>query len=599
MEEKYTLLWKIFMSTVVLACLDSGIVISKYLMNTGGEASPSARILVSTYLASCLVYLAVTLAIFGACLLVFRKSRLLLGSALFLMLAATAIAVILFQSRKILGSTLGSGTPMILLAVAAPALLVFVLRQRRTRLATESVFALHMAFAAVLFVWPSPAHEAPDGNPSPNVVFILIDAMRYDRLGCYGSEEGLTPSIDRIAPEACVYENAYVHWPTSGPSHSSMFTGRPVYDHRAMNGHELGTGYTTLAEVLKANGYLTAAFVQNKLLSIGNHYDQGFDLFVVDEIEELKNATPKVLFDRLLPVHALYRLAGRDRFTKEAIRWMEQNRDEKIFLFMQYFHPHIPYTPPGRFIPNKDYDGIITGSLEQSRAIRSGKLNVSREDIDYMVELYNAEVSFADEQVGLLYDFLEEHGMLENTMFIITSDHGENLYEHEKFFAHGNELYESTVHIPLVIRYPEGRGISGRSARLMRDIDLMPHILSTCGIDTSGLGLADDFYVTDGIDMLGISCNREQTLLYTKRENWKYILELKSMDEQLYDLALDPHELHNLAAREPELCASFRESFLAEVGENTMIANFIAESCGVEERDEETRALLKSLGYID
>jgi phosphoglycerol transferase MdoB-like AlkP superfamily enzyme len=598
-DEKSTLLKKIFMSTVILSCLDSGIVASKYIMDSGGEGSPSARVLVETYLASCVIYLPVILVIVGVCVLVFRKSGKQRTAALFLMLTLAACAVILMQYRKFVRNALGSSLPMVFLAVVCAGILILVLRQKRTKLAAESILAIHMAFAAFLLIPSSRGHQESPKTESPNVVFILIDAMRYDRLGCYGNEAGLTPCIDRIAGEALVYENVYVHWPTSGPSHSAMLTGKPVYDHRALNGKKLGVEYVTLAEVLRQNGYRTAGFVQNKLLSCANHYDQGFDVFIVDEIADLKNATSRVLIDHLLPVQLYYRFAGRDRFTGEAIRWMEKNRDRNMFLFMQYFHPHIPYTPPKRYIRQKDYDGVITGSLEQSRAIRNGEMQVSREDIDYMVELYNAEVRYADEQVGKLYDFLKDHGMLENTMLIVTSDHGENLYEHKKFFAHGNELYESTVHIPLIIKYPEGKEVRGRSDVLLRDIDFMPHILHTCGIDTSGSRMGNSFYVNAGIGILGITCNSEQTLLYTKRENWKYILNFKTMEEELFDLDRDPHETENLREALPRICLSLQNTILKEVRENKAISDFISNGCGNDEHDKDTDKMLRSLGYID
>jgi arylsulfatase A-like enzyme len=288
----------------------------------------------------------------------------------------------------------------------------------------------------------------------------------------------------------------------------------------------------------------------------------------------------------------------RERFTDEAISWMKENRDKKFFLFMNYLHPHIPYTPPKRLIRNNNYKGVIDGSMEQSRAIRNGKLVVSKEDTDYMESLYEAEISYSDEQIKKLYEYLDNSQALDNTIFLITSDHGENLFEHSKFYAHGNELYESTVHIPLVVSHPESRNSPGRVQEIIKDIDLMPLILRLAGIEYDGYNDGSSLYVNEEIEILGVTCNAEQVLMYSKFDNLKYIINIKTMYEELYDLEVDRHELHNLCDDDPVLCRSFQEIILKEIKENDLIHSFVSSSCVEGTHDKETQELLRAMGYI-
>jgi arylsulfatase A-like enzyme len=371
-----------------------------------------------------------------------------------------------------------------------------------------------------------------------------------------------------------------------------------VYDHNALNGRQLGREYLTMAEILKEEGYATGGFVQNKLLNYKNNYDQGFDVFITDGMTEFANANRRVLVDFLLPVVVYNHLLERDRFTDEAISWMSENKGRKFFLFLQYFHPHIPYTPPSKYIDNSNYQGVIDGSLAQSRDIRNGELEVTREDIDYMVGLYEGEIRYADEQIRIIYEYLEKAGIFDNTILLITADHGENMFEHTRHFAHGNQLYESTVHIPLIVSFPHGGQKPGRVKNMIRDVDYLSLVLELAEIRHGSLNTRPDLYINPDLAILGITCNSDQVLLYAKFDTLKYIVNVRTMQDELYDLAEDRHELHNLCSEKPELCSEYREIVMTEIKENQMIGDYIASSCIDEKHDNETENLLRSLGYI-
>ena len=567
--------WKIDIRKVLLlldliAATDAGLIVWKYLADDHPPDLFSIQSSIATYLFSLLIYLPIgTLAYLALSAVSRRVGRLmdllsipaacLLGWGL--IYQKTARLLFVFPSLLPWGAL--AGILFLLLALA-------ILRSRRIHPWFLSAVLVHALFVLFLLF---PAHRRistdPDPGRGPNAVLIIVDTMRYDRLGCSGYERGLTPNIDRLAARARVYENAHVHWPASAPSHGAILTSLPVWEHKTLNGMPLNPDLLTRAEVLKDHGYVTGGFVQNPMLSHRNHFDQGFDLYINEGETSLRGATPRVLRDYLLPFFLYYRLLGRDRYTGEAIDWLERNRPAKTFLFLQYFFPHIPYHPPRRFMPKDGYHGPITGSLEQSREIRSGNLKVSPEDTEHMTRLYEAEIRYADEQIGRLLSSMQEAGLAENTIFVITADHGENLYEHRRFFAHGNELYESTVHVPLIVSLPGEAKRRARHPELIRETDIMPLILTAAGISEPGITEErPPFYRDDDLGILGITCNPEQTLLYSLFDSWKYILDYRTRKEELYDLRTDSGEVRNLSEQEPSLCSTFRKIILQEVDQN-------------------------------
>ncbi len=600
--------WKIDILKVLLllsliAATDAGLVAWKFLGDDRSLLLYSIRASVSIYLFALFVYILIGTPVYLAVSVFLRKiswlTDLLTVSIACLLgwgLIYQKTTRFLFVFPSLLPWAAIFGTLFFLIALA-------IFRSGRIRPWFISIGFVHLGL--ILFLLVPANRRVPTGQKAdihgPNVVLIIVDTMRYDRLGCSGYSMGLTPNIDRVAARARIYDNAHVHWPASAPSHGAILTSLPVWEHKTLNGMALNPDLRTLAEVLKDNGYITGGFVQNPMLSHRNHFDQGFDLYINEGETSLRGATTKVLRDCLLPLFLYYRILGRDRYTDEAIDWLARNRSEKTFLFLQYFFPHIPYNPPRRFMPKDGYRGPITGSLEQSRAIRNGEMKVSPEDIGHMTHLYEAEIRYADEQIGRVLDAMERSGLADNTILVITADHGENLYEHHKFFAHGNELYESTVHIPLIISLPSESRSGERHGELIQETDIMPLILTAAGISEPGITEGrPSFYRNDALGIVGITCNPEQTLLYSLFDTWKYILNYKTLEEELYDLKSDPGEVRNLGDLEPSLCSTFRKIILQEVDQNERIREFISSDlCGEEVQEPEARELLKALGYIE
>ncbi len=289
---------------------------------------------------------------------------------------------------------------------------------------------------------PCAAEERPSGSqsaksapaPSTDLVFVSIDTQRADRLGVYGYRHDTTPNLDAFAEEAVVFDDHHAQSSLTLPSHVSMLTGLNPPNHgvRSNGKYRLTDRALTLAEVLGDAGYSSAAIISAGVLSAVFGMNQGFDLYDGD----FSGIDDKSQTDAA-------------EATRRAIDWLEKRRkDERLFLFVHYYDPHPPFSAPPRFRFDHGYD---------------------------------AEVAFVDEQIGKLFSRLKKTNRFEDALIVVSSDHGESLGEHS-VLGHTIVLYEQTLHIPLLVRFPGAEHGGERVDRLTRNIDLMPTILSHLGL---------------------------------------------------------------------------------------------------------------------
>jgi arylsulfatase A-like enzyme len=336
---------------------------------------------------------------------------------------------------------------------------------------TMNRFLLLLALAALL-VAAGCARE-----PDYNVLVITIDTLRPDRLGCYGYERPTSPRIDRFAAGSVLFEQAVCSAPQTLPSHTSIFTGQHIRTHKAI-GHEsvVPAEATTLAETLKARGYQTTAFISSHVLDRRYGLDQGFDRYWQVN-DAMRPRQREVAQER-----------GIDPTTNEAIRWLEENASGKFFAWIHWFHPHRPYAPPLEIRPRfvREYLGDADSSTEFVVKVWREQIDLADEDVRYLSDLYDGEIAFTDEQVGRVLDALEALGVADRTIVVITSDHGEMLYEHEYYFGHDIALYEECIMVPLIIYHPGLRVTPKRLPGLVQSIDIFPTVLDFLGIDIPG-----------------------------------------------------------------------------------------------------------------
>ena len=405
-----------------------------------------------------------------------------------------------------------------------------------------------------------------------NVVIVTFDTTRADHIGCYGNPRARTPNLDQLAEEGVLFESAFSPVPITLPSHTSIMTGKVPFAHGVRdNGlFVVSNEQTTLAEVLKHNGYKTAAAIGSFPLSARFGLNQGFDLYderLVPEYEDLQG-------NRTQPKRRLFFDERRASQVNEAvIPWLEEHHEKPFFLWAHYFDPHLPHEPPPPF-----------------RHL-------------FANNLYDGEIAYADENLGVLIRHLRRLGVYDRTLIVFTSDHGEGLGQHSED-THSLLVYNTTLHVPLIIRLPNGPAAT-RIKRRVGTIDIFPTILAEVGIDepkrlqgNSLLPLIEDanqasdtvpppYYAETLSPRLGFDAAELRAIFV---DDHKYI---HGPEPELYDLARDHNEEYNLIHQKPE-----RAKRLRDMLQNYLATNAIAPSDAAVAIDENTASRLMALGYM-
>lgn len=405
-----------------------------------------------------------------------------------------------------------------------------------------------------------------------NVLLIVADALRADFLGCYGADAITSPNIDRLAREGILFEACRTVVPETLPSFVSLLSSRHPKDHGAFcNGMTPRVRCDFVSDVFQRAGYDTSFFVSSFCLTPRFGTSQGFGFF--DEQLEGEVDLPQNMLIRRAP-------AVSDAF----LDWFRAREGERsFFAVVHYFDPHFPYVPPGdvarRFVGEEVETGAVTyDDIKDAREALRGSKGVPDREVERLIAMYRAEISHMDSEIGRVLEALEKSGALENTIVIFTADHGETFWDHDAYFSHGHEVYDSSTHIPLIAWAPGYLEAGRRSGLPLSNIDIAPTILGLVKReapgDFHGADLSRAFF--DG----GVS--RENDALFAEasavavavpieelrkhRPNlfnaksivegpWKYIWTPHQANrEELYNLADDREEKNNLAGA-PEYAA--------------------------------------------
>ncbi len=410
-------------------------------------------------------------------------------------------------------------------------------------------------------------------KPAPwNVVLVTFDTTRADHLGCYGNDSVKTPNVDGLAAEGVRFARAYSSLPITLPSHAAILTGRfPMGNGVRDNGiFVLAPDQLTLAERLSEAGYATAAAIGAFPLVARFGLDQGFDLYDDDLDSHFVDLGGPRPVDRK---RLYFRERTAARVNEAVLPWLDEHQDDPFFLWVHYYDPHQPLEPPA------PYDEL------------------------YANDPYDGEIAYADESLGVLLDRLREHGVYERTLIVFTADHGEGLGEHREG-THSFLVYDTTLHVPLVIRAPggpDGRVVQDR----VRSVDLVPTVL-----EMLDLPVAEDLHGRSLVRYLGteppVPQSRPQyaeTLSPRLTHGWGELRALYDGDwkyihgprPELFRIVDDPGELDDRIAAEPDIAASMRERLAAFVERHAMREG---EGGSVVTVDDETRQRLEALGYL-
>jgi len=415
----------------------------------------------------------------------------------------------------------------------------------------------------------------------PNILLIGIDSLRADHMSCYGYSRLTTPHIDRFAQGGTLFERTYSpHIPTTS-GYASMLSGMDCFGTQVVALRHRGTlreGVRTLPEILREHGYLTSC-----VGFTGNPASRGFDTYLdypgwgPDE----SGRSPKAENLNRVAVPELERLAA---------------QEAPFFLFLRHMDPHTPYLPPAPYErmfyhgwecdpANRSMDPVM--SFKPFCDYFASWMPPGISDKDYIIAQYDGAVAYMDACIQTLFTALESLGLLDETIVVINSDHGETLYDHECWFDH-HGLYDVTLHVPLIIRYPPKVPAGKRVAGFNQHKDLVPTLLELADIKLRGTRF-------DGRSLMplirGEVASHESEFYITectwmrkhgwRTPEWKLIVALEpdfhfKPEIELYNLIQDPDENCNLAEELPDVVAYLRgrmEQWIARRERETGLPN--------------------------
>jgi arylsulfatase A-like enzyme len=434
----------------------------------------------------------------------------------------------------------------------------------------------------------------------PCLILIMVDTLRPDWLGGYGNKEVRTPNLDALARDGELFLQTYAQSNNTKPSTASLLTSRYLTEHQAV--HKLSVlpdGILTLAEVLGSAGYYCGGIVTNINLAPIYNFQQGFHEYLYLPPTFLfganESARRLVIYGALRQIsmklsHSFYvdnfYRAG-ETVTGYFDDFLNRNKAKKFFLFLHYMDPHDPYF-------EHPYNG--------KGYARVAMPNPDKKFVEPFKKNYTQEVEYMDACIGKVMDQLKSSGLYDQSMIVVTSDHGEEFYEHEGWW-HGTTLHEEQIRVPLIIKRPAGKNAGKASKAIVNSIDVTPTMLNNAGLQIPpqmrGRVLNDSLEMPDVLLEAYSEADFEGNIGQALRIGpWKYILmdpenARKRPAEQLFYLPDDPHEQNNLAASNPEKAAELKALLLAKAKE-------LAASKGERVQrtiDVATQERMRALGY--
>lgn len=457
-----------------------------------------------------------------------------------------------------------------------------------------------------------------DGHGS--IILITVDALRADYLPQYGSISTETPNISRFSQDAVVFENMYAVSPWTLPSLASMLTGvYPTVHGATIDTHKVHSEMPTLAGTLREQGYSTGAFVINPMMAVSTELNKGFDDYY--EPHSMKGPFSNLRTYMYYYENIFLNLCERRIFHFDGIfagkmesklfPWIKKHKNNKVFLWVHYFAPHIPYCPPDRYLERENQQGdssINHASYELLLYTSTGILRASEKKLNCLKDLYSGDIDFADERIGVLLDKIKDAGWKDSTI-IITSDHGDELFEHGSF-DHGHTFYNELVRIPLIMRTGNGvmRVPDGREKDPVNMLDLTATISDIAGLENSeffrqlqGTSIFSDSPEGKSTDLTFIESTHrgDPDRIGVIKNDIKYFAYGNDEIREVYNLIDDPLELYNIID-------NISDDIITEIGEdirkwrsdNEILRRSLRTNPDEDEKAKYTRNSLKGLGYI-
>lgn len=328
---------------------------------------------------------------------------------------------------------------------------------------------LSLSLLLACIVWFSGCQAKRD----PNVLILVIDALRPDHLGCYGYALDTSPAIDALARRGVLFEDATSLSSYTRAAVPSIFASVHPGAHGVLSqGRKveiLSDEYKTLAETLKERGYATAAFTPNPSLQRAFNFDQGFDLYDDDFQFDVKGNQD---------------FETASRINERVLRWLQANREKPFFAYLHYRDVHAPYVPPPPY--DRMFDKPAAGRPLTEGEYKTQPPDIRKprrfRDLDSYVEQYDGEIRYTDDHLAKLLEALSKDGLLENTMIFLTADHGESFLEHGSW-THGSGLYEELTRVPLLLVLPGEKYAGQRVKAPVQTTDIYPTVLALLDVE--------------------------------------------------------------------------------------------------------------------
>jgi arylsulfatase A-like enzyme len=494
-------------------------------------------------------------------------------------------------------------------------------RKRRRAIALGAGIGVLAAIAAWVLQNNAAQHLRPD---KVSVLLISLDTTRRDHLSCYGYARRTTPYIDSLAADSLLFDRCVAVSNWTLPTHASMLTGLYPTSHGAhllknvhwqiqvqhpsvylMPAGALNSSCETLAEVLQKSGYRTGAVVANSVyLQRGFQFDQGFDdyddrCFCPKCAPPSEDGTPPVPYQ------------SAEQVADSAIRWLEKDRRRPFFLFLNFLDPHQPYFPPPpydtrfrdeaarrlerSFTGRRDWRIELDWSRHMQQRLRADPSSVPQEVISYLCCQYDGELAYTDEHIGRILDWLRDRSLYDNTLVILTGDHGECFAEHG-LLDHGFSMHEPEISVPLLVKLPHSQP-KGRRGDAVQQVDILPTALRVLGLPVpaavQGRSVLTPMQRDVFVEKYMFSDDLVRHARAIRRNDLKLIVSSDGREE-LYNLAEDPGELVNLVEARAQDTEVLRDALQQWQGRTRALGTPEWPS----ELHADTESRLRDLGYI-
>jgi len=398
----------------------------------------------------------------------------------------------------------------------------------------------------------------PDARPgAPNVLLIVLDTVRADHLGAYGYSVPTSPNLDAFAEQAVTFERCFSGSPWTLPAHATMFTGRYQHESGVEWLRALTDKYPTLAEVFTGSGYATAGFVGNVVYCLReNGIARGFthyeDILVRPGTIAIGSSVGRLIASAALgPLMIELSRNNATTVTDSFLGWLDGGDERPFFAFLNYFDAHAPYLPPDEFMAR-------FGPREPHVVNRFGRTEWSAAELQGFVNAYDADLLYIDHELQRIFDRLRTDGVLDDTIVIVTSDHGAQFGEHG-LMDHGNSLYRPLLHVPLMVRFPARVPVGSRVKEFVSLRDLAATVLDLSGANRPAEILGNSLAplwdsggeaatfspllseVTAGIRTPSHEPVSRGDMVSLVQDGWHLIINGDNVME-LYDIRVDPRE---------------------------------------------------------